>query len=44
MSIIFFFNLQGNWLYNSTQLMSKLKIAQLKEQRKTQQKVKDKQK
>lgn len=31
---------QGNWLYNSTQLMSKLKIAQLKEQRKSQQKLK----
>ncbi|XP_031638183.1 transmembrane protein 18 [Contarinia nasturtii] len=26
----------GNWLYNSTQLMSKLKVAQLKEQRKSQ--------
>lgn len=26
----------GNWLYNSTQLMSKLKIAQLKAQRKQQ--------
>jgi transmembrane protein 18 len=34
--IIFFYKLQGTWLWQSTQLLSKLKIAQLKQQKKLQ--------